>query len=119
MQAKNTMNAPNEPIIITTTGDHMDVLETIAAQLIERRFAACVQISSPIVSYYRWKGRVECCNEWGLVIKTSRTMYPQVQQLILDLHNYDQPQIVAVSITDGSQSYLNWLVDQLDDGTVE
>ena len=55
--------------ITTTTGKRHDA-EQIAAELVSRRLAGCVQVSGPIVSTFRWQGKVETAEEWMCVIKT-------------------------------------------------
>ncbi|MBM3854287.1 MAG: divalent-cation tolerance protein CutA, partial [Verrucomicrobia bacterium] len=41
----------------TTTANLADA-ERIAADVVERQLAVCVQISGPIVSIYRWQGQI-------------------------------------------------------------
>jgi periplasmic divalent cation tolerance protein len=36
-------------------------------------------------------------------------LYDRLEQTIKQLHSYDEPEIIAVEIVAGSQSYLNWL----------
>ena len=114
-QNAEPMTSSNEftPIIATTTSDDRTVLEKISYQLIESGLAACVQISGPITSCYRWEGKVETSDEWTCVIKTSLQKFDAVKETVLKLHNYDEPQLVAVPIQAGSSSYLKWMRDQL------
>jgi len=42
----------------TATGSEREA-ERIAAALVERRLAACVQVLGPVASRYRWRGEVE------------------------------------------------------------
>ncbi len=94
--------------IATTTSSPADA-EKIAAALVERRLAACVQISGPIISTYRWQGKVEKAEEWLCTIKTRRDVYEQVEAAIRELHSYDEPEILAVPVAAGSEGYLKWL----------
>ena len=57
--------------ITTTTGTRQDA-EQIAAELVSRRLAGCVQVSGPIQSTYRWQGKMETAEEWMCTAKTSR-----------------------------------------------
>ncbi len=99
--------------ISTTTGDRHDA-ERIATELVSRRLAACVQISGPIHSTYRWQGKVETAEEWLCVAKTQRGQLAAIQQLISELHPYEVPEIIATPIVDGSPAYLAWLNEQID-----
>jgi periplasmic divalent cation tolerance protein len=101
------------PIIVTTTGDDRAVLDSIAKRLVELRLAACVQIGGKITSHYRWQDRIDCTEEWQCVIKTCEGLYSDVERLILEHHNYQQPQIVAFGITAAHEGYLHWMREQL------
>ena len=55
--------------VVTTTDKKADA-ERIARELVEGRLAACVQVIGPVLSTYRWKGRVETAEEWQCWAKT-------------------------------------------------
>lgn len=100
--------------ITTTTGKRHDA-EQIASELVSRRLAACVQISGPVVSTFRWQGKVETAEEWICTIKTSRSKFAAIEAAFQKLHPYEVPEIIATSITGGSSGYLAWLADQIGD----
>jgi len=104
--------------ITTTTGARHDA-ERIAAELVSRRLAACVQVSGPITSTYRWQGAVETAEEWLCTMKTSRGCFDAIQAVIKQLHPYEVPELVATPIVDGSAAYLKWLGDQLKNDRAE
>lgn len=101
-------------VVTTTTGDH-SVAEQIAAELVDRRLVACVQIVGPIRSVYRWKGQVEFTEEFSVQLKTTALHSDAVKAVIAELHPYDVPEVIVTPIVDGSQSYLAWLDDQTRD----
>ena len=96
-------------IAITTTSDDKSVLESIAKRLIKDNLAACVQISGPLESWYPWQGQLENSTEWQCAIKTQSNHFAAINNLITELHNYDEPQLIALPIVDGSDGYLKWL----------
>ncbi len=98
--------------VVTTTGTPEDA-RRIASELIERRLAACVQVSGPLESMYRWKGTVETDQEWLCTVKTARDRYSAVEAAIRELHPYDEPEILALPILQGSAGYLRWLSEQV------
>ena len=51
--------------ITTTVADRADA-ERIAASLVAKQLAACVQVSGPIESTFRWKGQVQTSQEWAM-----------------------------------------------------
>jgi periplasmic divalent cation tolerance protein len=98
--------------VATTTANKADA-ERIARALVEQRLAACVQISGPITSTYRWQDAIETAAEWVCTIKTTGESYQRVETAIRELHPYDEPEIIALPIVAGSPSYLSWLQDQI------
>ena len=99
--------------ITTTTGTRQDA-ERIAAELVSRRLAGCVQVSGPIASTFRWQGKVETAEEWMCVIKTSHAQLPAIRAAFEEIHPYEVPEIIATPIVDGSEAYLKWLGEQLE-----
>jgi periplasmic divalent cation tolerance protein len=100
-------------IQISTTTESKEQAEKIAQHLLETKLAACVQITGPITSIYRWKGKVENAQEWLCMIKTREELFDKVEAAIKKLHSYETPEIVAAPIVKGSKEYLLWLDDEL------
>ena len=96
----------------TTTASEEDA-RRIARALVEERLAACVQIVGPITSTYWWQGRIESSQEWLCCIKTSQALYASVESTVLNLHPYDEPEILATPVVAGSDGYVKWLVTEL------
>lgn len=94
---------------MTTTTESASEAQTIADHLVEQRLAACVQVSGPLTSTYRWKGSVERSEEFMCVIKTRRALVREVEVAVRSLHSYDNPEILVVPIQDGSPDYLAWI----------
>ncbi|MCA9121922.1 MAG: divalent-cation tolerance protein CutA [Planctomycetaceae bacterium] len=95
--------------ITTTVADQADA-ERIAAALVAKELAACVQVSGPIESTYRWKDQIETSQEWVCAIKTREELFDEVEQAIRDLHSYEEPEIMAVAITSASSGYRDWIL---------
>lgn len=82
--------------------------QTLAAGIIEKRLAACVQLS-PITSFYVWEGKVHKEPEIRLTIKTKTMLYHELETFILTRHEYEVPQIIQVPIETGLPAYLDWI----------
>ena len=100
-------------IQVTTATETKTDAQAIADALVEKRLAACVQIIGPITSTYRWQGEIERAEEWLCVIKSRRDLYDDLEAAILEIHPYDVPEILITPVTGGSESYLEWLDDEL------
>ena len=101
-------------IQITTTTETKEEAQKIAQYLVDTKLAACVQITGPITSIYRWKGKVENAQEWLCLIKTQDDLYDKVEAAIKKLHPYETPEIIAVPIVKGSKEYLKWIDNELE-----
>lgn len=95
---------------MTTAGSEQEA-ERIAAELLERRLAACVQVSGPIVSRYRWRGQRE--REWQCLVKTTRARFEAVAAAIGEVSSYEEPEIGATPILAGSPGYLAWIEESV------
>jgi len=100
-------------IVLTTFASHEEARK-IALGLVERRVAACVNIVTKIESIYRWQGKVEESKEVLLIIKTTEAAAARVKDAILEMHSYELPECIVISITDGSESYLKWIAESVD-----
>jgi len=95
-------------LVLCTCPDH-ESANRIANHLVENRLAACVNISAPIKSVYRWQGAIETADEHMLLIKTSASSYEELEQAVLSLHPYELPEVIAVPVERGQQNYLGWI----------
>ncbi|ROV57703.1 divalent-cation tolerance protein CutA [Vibrio ponticus] len=98
----------NEFCIVLTTTNSDDNKKLIIESLLGRQIAACVQ-TMPIESHYIWEGKVCSDNEFLLIIKSTQSCYQQVEKCIVELHNYEVPQVVKLPFVDGFNPYLSWL----------
>jgi periplasmic divalent cation tolerance protein len=105
----------NARVVLTTVG-LKDVAEKLAAQLVERRLAACVNIVGPIRSIYRWKHKVQNESEYLLIIKTTVKHAEHLRSAFKELHPYELPECVQLTIEGGSEEYLNWLAAEVGSG---
>lgn len=107
------MASPTGFALVLTTAGSDEQATTLAAALVERRLAACVNVVPKVRSFYRWEGKVTMDDELLLVIKTSVEAFPRLSAAIHELHAYEQPEIVLIPIADGDDGYLRWLGDCL------
>lgn len=77
--------------------------------LVERQLAACVNILPGVESIYRWKGELNRDPEALALIKTTADGYPALEEALVDLHPYEEPEVIALEVAAGSAGYLGWV----------
>ena len=112
------MDAPSDPrhfqVTVTTSG--REESDSLGRMVVERRLAACAQVSGPITSTYWWEGKVTSATEWLCTLKTTAGRLEKLVAVVREAHSYDVPEIVAVPITAGHGAYLAWIEDETRDG---
>lgn len=95
-------------LAVSTTVATLEAARAIAKALVERRLAACAEITA-IESFYAWKGEVANDPEFRIVFKTTDQRYPAVEAAIRELHAYELPALDAVVIERASELYARWI----------
>ena len=90
-----------------------DQATRLSRALLEERLVACVNVVPGVVSFYRWKGRLERDAEVLLVIKTRGERFEELKAALLAEHPYEVPELVALEVKGGHQRYLEWLEDSV------
>jgi periplasmic divalent cation tolerance protein len=94
--------------VVLVTAASEEQAQIIAQALLAEKLAACVNIY-PVTSLYIWQGELNREREWQLLIKSSLSHFDHLAEKIEELHSYEVPEIIALPIIDGSESYLNWI----------
>lgn len=103
----------SEYIQVATTVPTAEEAESLAGVLVEKRLAACVQILGPMISHYRWQGKIETAGEYLCLAKSRTALYPELEAAIKAIHAYEVPEIIAMPVVAGSKEYLAWLAAEL------
>ena len=98
-----------DKIVVFTTCGSEEEARKLAAALVEKHVAACVNITAPVTSVYRWKGLVEEAKEWMLVIKSRRERFDELRVMLEGAHSYELPEVLALPVVEGSPNYLAWV----------
>ncbi len=105
-----------KPVVVSTSCDDQAVCRDIAQLVLEKRLAACVQLMSPMTSFYWWEGRMARDSEYLLVMKSERSLFGQLVKTVRSIHPYDVPEIIATDITDIDADYAGWMQETLGHG---
>ncbi len=94
-------------IVYALFGDS-SAAETIAAQMIEQRLAACANLQAGCVSFYRWQGVTERAAETPVIFKTSLARRAALMEAIAQAHEYEIPAISGWEATT-ADDYADWV----------
>ncbi len=83
--------------------------ERLAGDLVQQRFAACVNILPPVHSVYLWKGAVCNATEIPLIAKTDEDRFTALAARVRQLHSYETPCIVALPVSQATPDFLAWI----------
>lgn len=95
--------------LLISTCPNREIADKLAYLLVEQRLAAGVNIVPAIHSIYEWQDKIVSAAEVLLLIKTRREQYAAIQQIILQNHPYQVPELIAIPIVAGSPNYLAWI----------
>ena len=105
------MSVIDQPIIVMVTAPDQERAGVIATALVEKRIAACVNILPEIRSIYRWEDEIHDDSEVMMVIKTREESFdPDLIACVKELHPYQVPEIIALPIKMGEETYLEWII---------
>ncbi len=91
----------------TTVAQRSDA-DRLAAEIIDRRLAVCVQIEGPVTSRYRWQGKVEQTEEFRLCLKFLPAQAADLSAWVLAHHPYETPEWLVVRAAEVGEKYLSW-----------
>ncbi|NHZ86619.1 MAG: divalent cation tolerance protein CutA [Planctomycetia bacterium] len=105
----NSDKVNNNSIIILSTVPSVEEGEKLAAQLVERKLSACVNIFPKMISVYYWDNNINKDDEFLLIIKTAEHLEHEVYEFITNNHSYEVPEIITVDIKNIDKKYSEWL----------
>lgn len=91
----------------TTVANRPDA-ERLASEIVARRLGVCVQIDGPVVSLYRWEGKVERTEEFRLSIKHLPEQAAALAAWVQAHHPYSVPEWIVVEASAVGEKYLSW-----------
>jgi periplasmic divalent cation tolerance protein len=62
-----------------------------------------------VSSFFWWQNKIEEEKEVLVIMKSKQDLFDKLSKKVQELHSYDVPEVLALPITQGSQSYLDWM----------
>ena len=99
--------------IVFVTNDSYDSSYQMAKIIINEHLAACCTIIPNCLSIFGWQGTIHERNEFVLMLKTSIDKLDILEQRILELHQDEVPEILAIKTDKALGAYLSWMNEAL------
>ncbi len=87
--------------------------QSIADALVAERLAACVQVLGEMTSTFAWQGRLHRDPEVLLLAKTTTASFDALAARVDELHPYETPEVLALTVTHALPRYAAWVRDQV------
>jgi periplasmic divalent cation tolerance protein len=112
LYARSMTDSMDSTLVVLCTVPSAEVGTQLGRGLVEEQLAACVNIIPAVRSIYRWQGAVHDDAEAQLLIKTRASRFEALLAWIRSHHPYEEPEVIALPIAQGSPSYLAWIAQQ-------
>jgi periplasmic divalent cation tolerance protein len=106
------MQQNDKLVLVYATFPDQESATAAAEHLVQARLAACVNILPGMISIYEWDGQLNGANEVVAIVKTRAELADLVTTTIKARHSYDNPAILILPVTGGSQQFLAWVAAQ-------
>jgi periplasmic divalent cation tolerance protein len=106
----------NHMILIYITCKGRDEAEKIGKAIMSERLAPCFNIIPGMYSECFWPpktGNIEQADESVLLVKTLEAKFTEIETEVRKLHSDNTPCIFAIPISQVSDKYLTWLINEL------
>jgi periplasmic divalent cation tolerance protein len=96
-------------IIISTFANEKSLRDIAHDMIMNAKLCACVNYTK-VRSLYWWENKLNDEEEFIALFKTTKEKARELRKRIEELHPYDVPEILEISIDKASKSYLGWLI---------
>ncbi len=94
----------------------LEQAKTIGTHLLGKRLCACINIFPEMHSTYFWPpniGKLEEASEVVLIAKTTKGLFPKLEEEVLKIHTYKCPCVMAIPVEHMNAQYEDWLKSEL------
>lgn len=101
----------SQHIVVLITAGSKEEASALSRGLVENKHAFCVNTVPGIESTYFWDGKLNVDTEFLLIAKTRASRFDQLRDWVVAHHSYDVPEVIALPIDQGLDSYLKGIDD--------
>lgn len=99
-------------LLVYMTAGSMDEARRVAHALVADQLVACVNILPGMTAVFRWDDAVQEEGEIVLLAKTRKGLFDAVEQRVREVHSYEVPCVVALSLECGSEPFMRWIGEE-------
>jgi periplasmic divalent cation tolerance protein len=100
-----------EYLQVSTATETREQAVELAKSIVAAKLAAGAQIVGPVTSVFWHLGEFGTGEEWQLLLKARADRYPEIEAHLIEHHQWNNPEVVATAIQNGSADYLQWVGD--------
>ena len=108
-----------ECVEVVITAESAEWLADFTRQLVEDRLVACGHNIAPIRAIYRWDGKVYDEAQARVGLHTRASLVPAIVERTKHDHADDVPCVIALPVSSGNYSYLEWIYSETQTGSCE
>jgi len=101
-----------EAIVVLVAASSEEEAMALGRMLVDQRLVACVNILPKLKSIFQWDGKIAEEEECLMILKTVKPLFKALEKVIISQHSYEVPEIIALPVVEGSESYLSWVHDE-------
>jgi periplasmic divalent cation tolerance protein len=103
----------DQAIVVMITAPSPEAARQLAEMLLEKKLAACVNILPAVSSLFNWQGQRSEEQEALLLVKSRLALFAgQLVPAVQAAHPYETPEIIALPVIAGMESYLDWIKEE-------
>lgn len=106
---------PSYALVFMTTSTKEEATKIVRC-LLEEKLVACANTLGPINSLFWWKGKIDESNEFLTLMKSHSRLFSKISKRVREMHSYEVPELIALSIEKGLPTYLSWIDTTLQAG---
>ncbi|MEU6201207.1 divalent-cation tolerance protein CutA [Streptomyces sp. NPDC047061] len=96
-------------LTVSTATETREQAVALAQSAVQGRLAAGTQIIGPVTSVFWHAGEFGTSEEYQLLLKTTGSRYPELEAHLIEHHPWDNPEVCATEIVQGTAGYLGWV----------
>ena len=96
-------------VAVLVTAPSRESALALARQVVEESLAACGNVIPSVTSVFRWNKGITEEEEVLLILKTSATRSAALIARVAELHTFEVPEVLSLSVENGYGPYLDWV----------